>query len=193
MANTDPGPFATAGQLPGHAGEGQQHKEALRLPHPPARASRAAGGCAQRFVHAGGGREMNRQPRPHAKRLPYIRSVSTATKQRSWPRGSRDARIPSTGDHREVGTQPACSHVHCTPFSRPLRAALISQGTHMVCFNDWDSLFKKTVHADDSWGRDEPLLTQCRAGEVREPEEQGQEGQEHLRGFNPCPHFTCFC
>lgn len=81
---------------------------------------------------------MNRQPQPHAKRLPYIRSVSTATKQRSWPRGSGDAGIPSTGDQREVGTQPACSHVH----PRPLRAALISQGTHMVCFNDCDSLFK---------------------------------------------------
>jgi len=84
--------------------------------------SRAAGRCVRRFVGAEGGHKMNHQPQPRAKRLPRARSAPTATRQRSWPRGSRDAGTPSTRDRREAGTQPARGRVH----PRPLRAALTS-------------------------------------------------------------------
>lgn len=89
---------------------------------------------------------MNCQPQPHAKRLPHIRSVSTATKQRSSATrlpGCQDSQAPGiTG--KQAPSQPAA-----TDTLNPPRAALASRGTHTVCFNDWDSLFKTTVCADD--------------------------------------------
>lgn len=141
VANTDLGPFARAGWVPGGCWRGAAAQGGIPLapvlqPEPAV----PPAGAGKGFVRAGGGRETNRQPPPpsqHAKRLPYRPSVSTATEQRSWPRGSRDAGIPSTGDRREVGTRPGCSHAH----PRLLRAARSSQGTHGVCFNERDSLF----------------------------------------------------
>lgn len=112
---------------PGHAGEGRQHRVCPIL-------HRQEGWCM-----AGGGHERSCQPRPHAKRLPLrtLRLHSHQTKG-AGHEAAGTAGFPAPGmAGKRAPSQPAASYTLA-----PLSAAPVTRGTHTLCFNDRDSLFK---------------------------------------------------